>query len=244
MRLNKIQNEWLGSASKVTIGKETTTIVDGKGESSAIEERIMEIKSLIDNSTSPFEIESLQDRLARMAGGVAMIHCGGNTEVEMKEKKDRIEDALHATKAAIAEGVLPGGGIALLRFASRLENLLVEGTNEYTHEDQLLGVNILIKAMQAPFNKILTNAGYDTEETEKIAFDLLDQDFWKGFNPRVEKEVDMYTEGIIDPAKVTRLALENAVSVAGTMLITECIVSNIQEEGSSNPAEDPGMLFG
>ena len=244
MRLNKIQNEWLGSASKVTIGKETTTIVDGKGESAAIEERIMEIKSLIDNSTSPFETESLQDRLARMAGGVAMIHCGGNTEVEMKEKKDRIEDALHATKAAIAEGVLPGGGIALLRFASRLENLLLENSTEYSHEDQLLGVNILIKAMQAPFNKILTNAGYDTEGTEKIASDLLDQDFWKGFNPRVEKEVDMYTEGIIDPAKVTRLALENAVSVAGTMLITECIVSNIQEEGSSNPAEDPGMLFG
>jgi len=244
MRLDRIESEWLGTASKVTVGKETTTIVDGKGESSAIEERIIEIKSLIDNSTSPFEIESLQDRLARMAGGVAMIHCGGNTEVEMKEKKDRIEDALHATKAAIAEGVLPGGGIALLRFASRLEDLLLEGTNGYTHEDQLLGVNILIKAMQAPFNKILTNAGYDTEGTEKIAFNLLDQDFWRGFNPRVEKEVDMYTEGIIDPAKVTRLALENAVSVAGTMLITECVVSNIQEEVSSNSAEDPGMLFG
>jgi chaperonin GroEL len=244
MRLDRIESEWLGTASKVTVGKETTTIVDGKGESSAIEERIIEIKSLIDNSTSPFEIESLQDRLARMAGGVAMIHCGGNTEVEMKEKKDRIEDALHATKAAIAEGVLPGGGIALLRFASRLEDLLLEGTNGYTHEDQLLGVNILIKAMQAPFNKILTNAGYDPEGTEKIAFNLLDQDFWRGFNPRVEKEVDMYTEGIIDPAKVTRLALENAVSVAGTMLITECVVSNIQEEGSSNSAEDPGMLFG
>ena len=245
MRLDRIESEWLGTASKVTVGKETTTIVDGKGESGAIEERIMEIKSLIDNSTSPFEIESLQDRLARMAGGVAMIHCGGNTEVEMKEKKDRIEDALHATKAAIAEGVLPGGGIALLRFASRLEELLLEDSKDFNHEDQLLGATILIKAMEAPFNKILTNAGYDTgERISKIAFELLDQDFWKGFNPRVEKEVDMYTEGIIDPAKVTRLALENAVSVAGTMLITECVVSNIQEEGSSNSAEDPGMLFG
>lgn len=229
MRLDKLEEAWLGEARKVVVTKDTTTIIDGKGEEEAILERVNTIKALIGEAKSPFEIETLQDRLARMAGGIAMIHTGGNTELEMKETKDRIEDALSATKAALSEGILPGGGIALLRISEKLSAALENCEINFTHHDQKLGMTILLAAIAEPFYKILYNAGHTKQSIEKILEEILQEkhNFWYGFNPRTEKFVDMFEEGIIDPAKVTRLALENAVSVAGTMLTTECIVINL-----------------
>lgn len=225
MRLDKFNPEWLGSSRKVTVGKEETTIVDGKGTPEAIEARIEEIKSLIDNSKSPFEKETLQDRLGRLIGGVAIVHVGGQSELEMKEKKDRVEDALHATKAALEEGILPGGGIALLNASQAL--VTPEGLNSSEEE----GFNILVSAIEMPFKTILSNAGFAKDKIENIEEEVTESDnFWQGYNVRTEEYVDMFEEGIIDPAKVTRLALENASSIARTMLTTECIISNVKEE--------------
>jgi chaperonin GroEL len=226
MKLDKFDLQWFGNSRKVTVGKDDTTIVDGKGSEEAITKRIEELKEQIENTVSPYEIEILQDRLAKLIGGVAMIHVGGHTEVEMKEKKDRVDDALHATKAALQEGILPGGGIALLNAADYLQNIL-EG--ELTsHPDQEKGIDIVIKAIRKPFEQILLNAGETQDKIEDRELTLLAGDKWQGFNPRTGKYVDMLAEGIIDPTKVTRLALENAASVAGTMLITECVVSYIK----------------
>lgn len=225
MRLDKFNPEWLGSSRKVTVGKDDTTIVDGKGTPEAIEARIEEIKSLIDNSKSPFEKETLQDRLGRLIGGVAIVHVGGQSELEMKEKKDRVEDALHATKAALEEGILPGGGIALLNAAQALT--APAGLN--SSEER--GFNILVSAIEMPFKTILGNAGLAKDKIEDIQEEVTESDnFWQGYNVRTEEYVDMFAEGIIDPAKVTRLALENASSIARTMLTTECIISNVKEE--------------
>ena len=225
MRLDKFNPEWLGNARKVTVGKDETTIVDGKGETEVIDQRVEEIKALIDNSTSPFEKESLQERLGRLIGGVAIVHVGGQSELEMKEKKDRVEDALHATKAALQEGILPGGGIALLNAA----NTLATPSGLTSSEQE--GYNILLSAIEMPFHTILGNAGFNSSKTEAILEEVTESDnFWQGFNVRTETYVDMFEEGIIDPAKVTRLALENASSIARTMLTTECIISNVKEE--------------
>ena len=225
MRLDKFNPEWLGQARKVTVGKDDTTIVDGKGEAEAIEARIEEIKSLIDNSKSPFEKETLQDRLGRLVGGVAIVHVGGQSELEMKEKKDRVEDALHATKAALEEGILPGGGIALLNAADSMDipaNL---------NNSEAVGYSILMSAIQMPFYTILTNAGYSVNKIDEILDEIVEsENFWHGYNLRNEEYVDMFAEGIIDPAKVTRLALENASSIARTMLTTECVISNVKED--------------
>jgi len=229
MRLDKFNPEWLGQARKVTVGKDDTTIVDGKGAPEAIEARIEEIKSLIDTSKSPFEKETLQDRLGRLVGGVAIVHVGGQSELEMKEKKDRVEDALHATKAALEEGILPGGGVALLNAAYKLE---LEGADtDFSSQSEAEGYNILTKAISKPLQKILSNAGFNNEDIDQIALEVAEnENFWHGFNVRTETYVDMFEEGIIDPAKVTRLALENASSIARTMLTTECIISNVKEE--------------
>jgi len=229
MRLDKFDVNWLGSSRKVTVGKDETTIVDGKGDAEAIEQRIEEIKSLIDNSNSPFEKETLQDRLGRLIGGVAIVHVGGQSELEMKEKKDRVEDALHATKAALEEGILPGGGIALLNAAYKLE---FEGAEmDFGSESEAEGYNILTKAINKPLQKILSNAGFNNEDIDQIALEVAEnENFWYGFNIKSDKYVDMFKEGIIDPAKVTRLALENAASIARTMLTTECIISNPVEQ--------------
>ena len=229
MRLDKFNVDWLGSSRKVTVGKEETTIVDGKGDTEAIEQRVEEIKSLIDNSNSPFEKETLQDRLGRLIGGVAIVHVGGQSEIEMKEKKDRVEDALHATKAALEEGILPGGGVALLNAAYKLE---LEGAEiDFGSDSEAQGYNILVKAISKPLQKILTNAGFVEEEVDLIADNVMtNENFWYGFNIKSDEYVDMFEEGIIDPAKVTRLALENAASVARTMLTTECIISNPVEK--------------
>ena len=239
MKLDKFNLEWFGNSRKVTVGKDDTTIVDGKGSEEAITKRINELKEQIENTVSPYEIEILQDRLAKLIGEVAIIHVGGHTEVEMKEKKDRVDDALHATKAALQEGILPGGGIALLNASFHLrENPLVA-----SHPDQEKGFDIVMRAIRKPFEQILLNAGETQEKIEDREQTLLAGDKWQGFNPRIGEYVDMLSEGIIDPTKVTRLALENAASVAGTMLITECVITNEKPKDGQNAGVDPSMFM-
>ena len=246
MRLDKFDSSWLGSAHKVTVGKDTTTIIDAKGDEKEIEDRINQIKNLIDESNSPFEKENLQNRLAKFVGGVAVVHVGGHTEVEMKEKKDRVDDALHATKAAIQEGILPGGGVALLKAAQWLADTLMNPLDdEKVIGDRLSGYDIIINACERPFYKILENAGYDESEIGDIEERIKQEDdFWFGYNPREEDFFNMFKEGIIDPTKVTRLALENAASVAGTLLITEAVVSKGKEKKNTADGMDPNMLLG
>jgi chaperonin GroEL len=232
MKLTKMNWDWFGQARKANIYKEATTIIDGKGTSEAIEGRIEDLKAQIDNAKTPFEIEKLQERLAKFTGGVSIIHVGGNSELEMKETKDRVEDALHATRAAIAEGVVPGGGIALLYAGESLD--LTEG----------LGTRIVYEACQAPLVKILSNAGYEPKEITDIINRLVSQpDRWTGYNLKLEALNNMKEAGIIDPFKVTRTALENAASVAGTILLTECVVADDIED-SKQASTDPGLLFG
>jgi len=241
MRLDKFDPSWFGKARKVTVGKDETTIIDGGGTEEAITERIENLKEQIDTTVSPYEKEILQDRLAKLIGGVAMIHVGGHTEVEMREKKDRVDDALHATKAALQEGILPGGGVALLQASQHLQNIL-EGEMT-SHPDQEKGINIVIKAIAKPFEQILLNAGETQETIDERKEYLMGGDKWVGFNPRTGKYVDMMKEGIIDPTKVTRLALENAASVAGTMLITECVIANVEDKNKQGGEVDPNMFM-
>ena len=245
MRLDKFDSSWLGKANKVTVGKEVTTIVDAKGDQEAIVQRVEQIKTQIDESTSPYEKEKLQERLSKFVGGVAIVHVGGHTEVEMKEKKDRVDDALHATKAAIEEGILPGGGTALLKSALWLTETLQNPLEEEKIEgDKLTGYDIIINAIEQPFYKILQNAGLDNDAIGDIEERIKNEDdFWFGYNPREEDYFNMFKEGIIDPTKVTRLALENAASVAGTLLITEAVVSKGKEK-KNTAGVDPNMLLG
>ena len=246
MRLDKFQSEWLGKANKVTVNKDVTTIIDALGSEDAITQRIEEIKTQIDDTTSPYEKEKLQERLAKFMGGIAIVHVGGHTEVEMKEKKDRVDDALHATKAGLEEGILPGGGIALLRAALWLTDSLSNELSgvEPPEGDKLTGYDIVINAVEQPFFKILQNAGYRQEYINDIELRIKEEDsFWFGFNPREDDYFDMFNEGIIDPTKVARLALENAASVAGTLLITEAVVSKGKEKKSTEQV-DPNMLLG
>jgi chaperonin GroEL len=246
MRLDKFQSDWLGSANKVTVSKDTTTIIDAKGSQDDIDIRVNDIKDQIEKATSPYEKETLQTRLAKFLGGVAIVHVGGHTEVEMKEKKDRVDDALHATKAALEEGVLPGGGIALLNASSWLADTLQNSLEEETIEgDKLTGYDIIINACERPFYKILENAGYTEDRIGSIEeYIKVNGEEWFGYNPRVEDYFDMYKEGIIDPTKVTRLALENAASVAGTLLITEAVVSKGKDKKDTAQGVDPNMLLG
>jgi len=239
MRLDKFDTSWLGKAKKVTAGKENTTIIDAEGSEESIEARVNELKNQIDESNSPYEIEKLQERLAAFIGGVAIVHVGGHTEIEMKEKKDRVDDALHATKAALEEGILPGGGIALLNASKYLAGIVGE-VNEL---DQQTGYDIVIQAAEKPFYQILENAGYSNKEIGDIEEEVIytEGDLWAGYNPREQQVVNMFDSGIIDPTKVTRLALENAASVAGTMLITETVISNIKKE--ENKGIDPNMMM-
>ena len=230
MKLDKFSWEWFGEARTVTIEKEQTTIVDGKGGIEPIEARIEELQQQINKATTPFEIEKLQERLAKFTGGVAIIHVGGNTETEMKEKKDRVDDALHATKAAIEEGIVPGGGTALLYASSGLEA-------------KTTGAQIVVEACAKPFNQILINAGFDNVKGQILADNLVNSgnDTWAGFNIKTEEIVDMKEEGIIDPTKVARTALQNAASVAGTVLLTECTVVDEPSEESTQQQIDPMM---
>ena len=219
MRLDKFNTDWLGECRIATVTKEDTTLVDGKGSEEDINTRIEQLQEQIEKSKTPFETEKLQERLAKFVGGVAIIHVGGNTETEMKEKKDRVDDALNATKAAIEEGVVPGGGAALV-YARQS----IDGKN--------IGAQIVYRACLAPFLKILSNAGYDNVTAIRLVNQMIDSgdDTWKGFNLKTEKFVDTKKAGIIDPTKVTRSALENAASVAGTVLLTECTLVDKPEE--------------
>ena len=241
-RLDKFDPKWLGSAGKVTVTKDTCTIIDAKGDSITISGRIAEIKDQIDDTNSPYEKEKLQDRLAKFMGGVALVHVGGHTEVEMKEKKDRVDDALHATKAALEEGILPGGGIALLNAAMAL----IPSMEEIDNAAERTGYEIVINACERPFYKILENAGYANPEIGDIEEKIKQSgDDWQGYNPRTVEFVNMFSNGIIDPTKVARLALENASSVAGTMLITEAVVSKGKNKKDKvMPGQDPNMLLG
>jgi chaperonin GroEL len=240
MRLDKFDIKWLGKATKATVTKDTTTIIDALGEEEQISNRVSDIKTLIEESNSPFEKENLQDRLAKFLGGVAIVHVGGHTEVEMKEKKDRVDDALHATKAALQEGILPGGGIALLNAALHLTGLIGG-----VAEESQIGYDIVVNAIERPFYKILLNAGFSNVHIGELEESIKESgDQWVGYNPRTEKIVNMFDEGIIDPTKVTRLSLENAASVAGTLLITEAVVSKGKDKKEAAPGIDPSMLMG
>ena len=227
-RLDKITFDQLGTSRGVTVEKEKTTIVDGNGSEEVITSRLEEIKDQIERAESPYAVEQLQNRLAKMAGGIAVINVGGYTETEMKERKDRVDDALHATRAALDEGIVAGGGVALLEAKSKFLNsnsLICEG-------DEGIGSEILLNAIEKPFIQILKNAGIDKYHSILAA---VEHDF-NGYNIKTGEYVDMIKEGIIDPTKVTRTALENAVSVAGTMLITECtIVDDPKEKEDNNP---------
>jgi chaperonin GroEL len=233
MRLDKFDPAWLGRARKVTVDKDSTTIVEGGGSEEAMLNRVSDIKTQIDNSTSPFEREQLQDRLGRLAGGVAVVHVGGQTEVEMKEKKDRVEDALHATRAALEEGILPGGGVALVRASDYLRSRLENNEVVFENKDRIKGYQIVEEAIQAPFRKILENAGEsDSYILRRMNSILTEENWWTGYNPRTEAYEDFSKSGILDPTKVTRLALQNAASVAGTLLTTECVI--VQEDEDQN----------
>jgi chaperonin GroEL len=221
MKLDKFNWDWFGQARVVTVGKDETTIVDGKGDAEKIKQRIEELQTQIEKSVSPYEKEKLQERLAKFIGGVAVVHVGGFTESEMKEKKDRVDDALQATKAALEEGIVPGGGAVLLH-ARRTISV----------ED--IGSQIVYNACAAPFKKILSNAGYEQEDIFSAINELSDNDFWVGYNLKTEEFVNMKEAGIIDPAKVTRAALENAASVAGTILLTEAVVVDKPEENKND----------
>jgi len=231
MKLDKFSWDWFGEARTVTIEKEQTTIVDGKGSTESIETRIEELQQQIEKATTPFETEKLQERLAKFVGGVAIIHVGGNTETEMKEKKDRVDDALHATKAAIEEGIIPGGGVALL-YASQIL------------DKDSTGYLIVKKACQKPFEQILVNAGYESTDAKIIANDLIkDDNCWVGFDIKDGCTNIMRAAGIIDPTKVSRTALQNAASVAGTVLLTECAIVDESEEKNDQPQIDPSSMM-
>jgi chaperonin GroEL len=231
-KLEKATLEQLGSAEKIVINKDTTTIVNGFGDAEYVQERIESIKNQIESSISDYETEKLRERLAKLSGGVAVIKIGAGSEVEMKEKKDRVDDALNATKAAVEEGIIPGGGIALRRFEGDMGI-------DYENEDQMIGGDIIIKACHAPFNTIMKNAGLNAE----VIYSKLNGSgpYTDGYCARTEKVVNMIEAGIIDPVKVTRIALEKAASVAGTMLTTECVMIDIKEDKPA-PQLDPAMI--
>ena len=240
-KLDKMQpiqfNDLLGSARKVSVEKETTTIIDGKGTEEAITERATSIKTQLDNATSAFEKEKLQERLGKLIGGVAIINVGGNSELEIKEKKDRVEDALFATKAALDEGIVIGGGTALLYAANAIDPL--------GNDDITIGRRIVKQAISEPFVKILTNAGHDLNDIRFASFKLIDSgnDLWAGLNYKDLTVLDYKKSGIIDPKKVTRIALENAASIAGTILTTESVVYEKREDKEQEvPNPMAGMM--
>ncbi|MCZ4408016.1 chaperonin GroEL [Cryomorphaceae bacterium 1068] len=230
--------EDLGTCEKITIDKDNSTIVNGAGEKSAIESRVNQIKAQIETTTSDYDKEKLQERLAKLAGGVAVLYVGAATEVEMKEKKDRVDDALHATRAAVEEGIVAGGGVAYLRALETIATM--EGINN----DETTGIAIVKRAVEEPLRQIVQNAGGEGSIIVQKVREGKD-DF--GYNARTETFENLFEAGVIDPTKVTRIALENAGSIAGMLLTTECVISDIEEEGDSMPAMPggggmPGMM--
>ncbi len=229
-KLENANLEYLGQAKSIILDKDNTTIVDGAGQKEKLTARINEIKVQIDNTTSDYDREKLQERLAKLAGGVAVLNVGAATEVEMKEKKARVEDALHATRAAVAEGIIPGGGVALLRAAEALD-LTLDG-------DQQLGIDILRRALEEPIRQISKNAGWEDSIVVQKVKEGKD-DF--GFDARAEEFKNLLEAGILDPTKVARIALENAASIAGLLLTTECAITDKPDPAASGPGMDPGM---
>ncbi|AZL83631.1 chaperonin GroEL [Aliivibrio salmonicida] len=232
LELEKVVLEDLGQAKRVTITKETTTIIDGAGDETIISGRVSQIRQQIEDATSDYDKEKLQERVAKLAGGVAVIKVGAATEVEMKEKKDRVEDALHATRAAVEEGVVAGGGVALIRAASKVVNL--EGDNE----EQTVGIRLALRAMEAPLRQIVKNAG---EEDSVVANNVRAGEDNYGYNAATGVYGDMIEMGILDPTKVTRSALQFAASVAGLMITTEAMITDKPQDSSSSMPDMGGM---
>ena len=235
-KLENITIEDLGKAEKINITKDNTVIVNGNGNKKEINDRANQIRSQIENTKSEYDKEKLQERLAKISGGVAVLYIGASTEVEMKEKKDRVDDALHATRAAVQEGIVPGGGVTLLRCSEKIINL--KGENE----DQKLGINIVYKSLFAPIKTILSNAG--EENIDVIINAILNNSGDYGYNARLKKFENFFKTGVIDPAKVTRLAIENAASISGLLITSDCVISDIKEEKQMNCGHQNGMNDG
>jgi chaperonin GroEL len=234
-KLESTTLEMLGSAEKITIDKDNTTLVNGSGDSNTIKARVNQIKAQIESTTSDYDREKLQERLAKLAGGVAVLYVGAPTEVEMKEKKDRVDDALAATRAAVEEGIVPGGGVAIVRATDKLAKL--KGDND----DEQTGINIITRAAEEPLRQIVENAGL---EGSVIVAKVRDGKGDFGFNAKTEVYENLYKAGVIDPAKVVRVALENAASVAGMLLTTECVIAEIKEDTPAMPPMGGGGMPG
>jgi chaperonin GroEL len=235
LTLEKATLDQLGTAQRIVADKDYTTIIGGAGDAQAIEGRIRQLKKRIDETTSDYDKEKLQERVAKLSGGVAVLKVGAATEIEMKEKKDRVEDAMNATRAAVEEGVVPGGGVALIRTQQRLREKALKGANA----DQEMGTKIVLKALEQPFRGIVTNAGEDSSD---VLSEVRKGDTNYGYNAQTEEYGDMVELGIIDPTKVVRVALQNAASVAGLMITTEAIIAPIPEEKTPLPGvEYPPM---
>jgi chaperonin GroEL len=234
----KLENatiDLLGTAEKVTIDKDNTTLINGAGKKDAIKGRVSEIKSQIEKTTSDYDKEKLQERLAKLAGGVAILYVGAATEVEMKEKKDRVDDALHATRAAVAEGVVAGGGVALLRAGEDLDKV------KTINEDEKTGVDIIRRAIEAPLRTIVENCGL---EGSVIVNKVKESKGDEGYNARTDKFENLVKAGVLDPAKVTRLALQNAASISGLLLTTACVIADEETEGEGGHSHAPGGGMG
>ena len=232
LKLESATIDLLGSAEKVTVNKENTTIVNGAGERECIAERVAQIKAQIETTKSSYDKEKLQERLAKLAGGVAVLYIGAPSEVEMKEKKDRVDDALSATRAAVAEGIVPGGGVAYIRAIKSLDGL--KGDNE----DETTGIEIIRRAIEEPLRQIVANAGL---EGAVIVQKVKDGEGDFGYNARTDQYENLLKSGVIDPAKVTRVALENAASIAGMFLTTECVIAEKKEDNPAPAMPNPGM---
>ena len=234
LTLEKCTLEQLGSAKRVEVTKENTTIIDGAGDAQAIEGRVINIRQQIDASTSDYDREKLQERVAKLAGGVALVKVGAATEVEMKEKKARVEDALHATRAAVEEGVVAGGGVALIRAKQAIKD--IKGDND----EQNAGIKIVLRAMEEPMRQIVANCG---DEPSVVVNQVANGEGNYGFNAQTGEYGDMVAMGVLDPTKVTRTALQNAASVAGLILTTDCMVADIPEDKPAMPpvGMDGGM---
>jgi chaperonin GroEL len=244
IKLENVKLENLGTARRVTLDKETTTIIDGGGKTAELQGRVKTLKAQIEDSTSDYDTEKLQERLAKLVGGVAIIRVGAATETELKEKKARVEDAMHATRAAVEEGIVPGGGVVLIRAAKALDKFkLFENNDEGELDgdpDEQIGVNIVKRALEEPLRQIVSNAGKEGSViVEKVRSEKNSN---IGYNAVTEKFEDLVAAGVIDPAKVTRCALQNAASIAGLMLTTEALISEIQED--NKPGEMSGGMGG
>lgn len=234
-KLENVSLDQFGTCEKLKVDKDNTTIVGGKGDKSQVDARVHQIKAQIESTTSDYDREKLQERLAKLVGGVAVLHVGAATEVEMKEKKDRVEDALHATRAAIEEGIVPGGGVAYVRAINSLRKV------KFENEDEFTGASIVSKALEAPLRTIAENAGV---EGSVVLQKVLDSKGAYGYNARTDKYEDLKKAGVIDPSKVTRVAIENAASIAGMILMTECAITEIPEKKNESAPAGAGMYDG